>query len=90
MCYVVNLGTMMNFSSDVICHEICNHEILFQINQINQIIQNNQIDQFKLAHHRTDFGLVLDVSITIPDRFFLFTEAVMINTAFGSKGKCKI
>ena len=59
VCYLVNFATRINCGSDVISHEICNYEILFRIILTNHIIQNNQINQVKLAHHRTDFGLVL-------------------------------
>ena len=39
---------------------------LLQFNLMNQIIQNyqiNKINQVNLAHHRTDFGLVLFITI---------------------------
>ena len=41
---------------------------MLKCNSINQIIQNNQINminQVKLAHHRTDFGLVYKACILL-------------------------
>ena len=84
VCYLVNFATRINCGSDVISHEICNYEILFRIILTNHIIQNNQINQVKLAHHRTDFGLVLTSCILIPRKIWLclFCKSICLNVSF--------